>query len=58
MRIDYIKPVHLAPERFWDRTNVQPICRQCHERKHAAGGCLTLEQVREREAWRQRLAEY
>ena len=56
--IDHIEPVHLAPERFWDRDNVQPICRQCHERKHAYGGCLTPVQVPEREAWRQRLAEY
>ena len=45
--IDHIEPAHLAPERFWDRDNVQPICRQCHERKHAYGGCLTPEQVPE-----------
>ena len=34
--IDHIEPVHLAPERFWDRTNIQPLCRDCHERKHLA----------------------
>ena len=55
--IDHIEPAHLAPERFWDRDNIQPICRDCHERKHA-GDRLTLEQVRELEAWRRRLAEY
>ena len=55
--IDHIEPAHLAPERFWDPTNLQPICRQCHERKHR-GERLTLEQIREREAWRRRLAEY
>ncbi len=31
--IDHIEPVHLAPERFWDRDNIQPICRECHERQ-------------------------
>ena len=33
--IDHIEPVHLSPERFWDRDNVRPIFRDCHERKHA-----------------------
>ena len=33
--IDHIEPAHLVPERFWDRTNIQPLCRECHERKHA-----------------------
>ena len=28
--IDHIEPVHLSPERFWDRTNIQPLCRDCH----------------------------
>ena len=27
--IDHIEPAHLAPERFWDRDNIQRICRQC-----------------------------
>ena len=56
-QIDHIEAVHLAPERFWDRTNIQPLCRECHELKHADDR-LTLEQIREREAWRKRLAEY
>ena len=47
--IDHIEPASIAPERFWDRDNIQPICRDCHERKHA-GDRLTLEQLREREA--------
>ena len=55
--IDHIEPVHLSPERFWDRTNIQPLCRECHENKHR-GKPLTLEQLREREAWRRRLSEY
>ena len=54
--IDHIEPVHLAPERFWDRANIQPLCRECHDRKHL--GNMTLAQVRERAAWRKRLAEY
>ncbi len=49
--IDHIEPVHLAPERFWDRTNLQPLCRDCHERKHADER-LTPAQIHEREAWR------
>ncbi len=48
--IDHIEAVHLAPERFWDRANIQPLCRDCHENKHR-GKPLTLEQFREREAW-------
>ena len=51
------RPVHLAPERFWDRDNIQPICRECYDRNHF-GDRLTLEQLREREAWIRRLAEY
>ena len=35
----------------------EPLCRECHERKHR-GEHLTLEQIREREAGRRRLAEY
>ena len=31
--LDHIKPVHVHPELFWDRTNWQPLCRPCHEAK-------------------------
>ena len=31
--LDHIIPVRDAPDRFWDRTNWQPLCRECHEAK-------------------------
>ena len=31
--IDHIVPVKHAPDRFWDASNWQPICRPCHARK-------------------------
>ena len=50
--IDHIEPAHLAPERFWDRDNVQPIYRECHDRKTAGEQGMSLEAVCEREAWK------
>ena len=35
VEIDHIEPVTKAPERFWDETDWQPICRSCHEGKSA-----------------------
>ena len=35
VEIDHIEPVTRAPERFWDETDWQPICRSCHEDKSA-----------------------
>ena len=26
---DHIDHIHLARKRFWDRDNIQPICRDC-----------------------------
>ncbi len=54
--IHHIEPAHLEPERFWDRDNIQPICKDCHENRHA-GDHLSLEQERENQRWRQRLEE-
>ncbi len=50
--IDHIEAVHLAPERFWDHDNVQPIYRECHDRKTAGEQGMSLEAVCEREAWK------
>ena len=25
--LHHIEPVHLAPERFWERDNIEPICK-------------------------------
>ena len=33
--LDHVIPVRDAPNRFWDRTNWQPVCRSCHEEKTA-----------------------
>ena len=52
--IDHIEPAHLAPKRFWDRDNIQPLCRECHESKHE-GERLTIDTIRERELWRQHI---
>lgn len=34
--VDHIVPVSVAPERFWDRSNWQSLCRAHHNRKTAA----------------------
>ena len=31
--LDHIVPVAQAPDRFWDRANLQGLCRACHEEK-------------------------
>ena len=31
--LDHIVPVAQAPDRFWDRENLQGLCRACHEEK-------------------------
>ena len=54
--LDHIVPAHKAPKRFWDRSNLQPICRACHEKKSS-------EERREGEtlqqrAWKKRLARW
>lgn len=33
--IDHITPIDIDPERKWDRTNLQGLCRSCHSRKTA-----------------------
>ena len=36
--VDHIVP-HRGDERlFWDRTNWQPLCKPCHDRKTGSGG--------------------
>ena len=51
--LDHIVPVSEAAERFWDETNVQPICQRCHGRKSLkeSGHEETPEQVE----WRKRI---
>lgn len=34
--VDHIVPVSQAPDRVWDETNLQALCRSCHERKTAS----------------------
>ena len=36
--IDHITPHHSDPDRFWDRGNLQGLCRGCHTRKTRGGG--------------------
>lgn len=31
--LDHIEPCWKAPKRFWDRSNWQGLCRECHELK-------------------------
>ena len=31
--LDHIVPFTDAPQRFWDQTNWQALCRACHEQK-------------------------
>lgn len=33
--LDHVVPAVVAPDRFWDRTNWQPLCRPCHAAKSA-----------------------
>ncbi|WP_052444063.1 HNH endonuclease [Flammeovirga sp. OC4] len=33
--LDHIQPVRLAPERFFDESNVQILCESCHNSKSA-----------------------
>ena len=33
--LDHIIPVRLDPASFWDETNLQTVCRRCHDRKSA-----------------------
>lgn len=33
--VDHITPVRLAPDRFYDLTNLQPLCHRCHNVKSA-----------------------
>ena len=33
--MDHIVPVVEAPDRIWDKTNLQALCRPCHEEKTA-----------------------
>lgn len=37
LEIDHIAKHEGDPARFWDRTNVQALCRPCHSRKTQRG---------------------
>lgn len=36
VELDHIKPVHKRPDLFWDRTNWQGLCKECHQLKSDA----------------------
>ena len=50
--IDHVVPVHVAPDLFWDQSNWQPICVECHKAKSAAEN---RRETSEQAAWRKRL---
>ena len=54
--LDHIVPAAQAPERFWDATNVQPLCRAHHKEKTAAEHHPA--ETPARAAWRRRLEEW
>lgn len=33
--VDHIVPVHVAPDRVFDTSNLQSLCRSCHAKKTA-----------------------
>lgn len=33
--VDHITPVRVDPSRFYDTTNLQPLCHRCHNVKSA-----------------------
>lgn len=33
--LDHIVPVRHDPASFWDESNLQTVCRRCHDRKSA-----------------------
>ena len=55
LEMDHIVPVFRASDRFWDETNVQGLCYNCHMSKTAKENRRT-ETVEERE-WREYTAE-
>ena len=49
--LDHIVPVHKAPERFWDRTNWQPLCKPCHDAKTTLERGPTRQDSEQRNEW-------
>ena len=49
--LDHIVPVHKAPERFWDRSNWQPLCSHCHNLKTIAERGPTRQDSKQRNDW-------
>lgn len=51
--LDHIVPAYKAPKLFWKLSNLQPICRACHEKKSSKERLegLSLEQ----RAWKKHL---
>jgi 5-methylcytosine-specific restriction protein A len=37
LEVDHIRKHDGDPARFWNRANLQPLCRTCHQRKTAKG---------------------
>ncbi|WP_425154862.1 HNH endonuclease signature motif containing protein [Candidatus Palauibacter sp.] len=54
--LDHIVPVERAPGRFFDESNVQPLCRACHEAKTLAEA--RAPETPDQAAWRERVEGY
>lgn len=50
--LDHIVPAKLAPDRFWDETNLQGLCKPCHYDKTKKEN---FEESEELAQWRERL---
>ena len=37
LEVDHIRKHDGDPAQFWNRENLQPLCRTCHQRKTASG---------------------
>ncbi len=46
--MDHVVPVTQAPERVWDETNLEALCRPCHHEKTARENGWLPNPVRER----------
>ena len=51
--IDHVIPVEKDPDRFWDESNWEPICRSCHVAKTAKEN--RLPETPGQKAWRERV---
>ena len=52
--LDHVVPLRIDPDRFWDTTNIQSLCRQCHENKTAEENGRS----EERQQWKTHLQKW